>query len=75
MATFILLALGSIYELQVLTFGSLITLMVGLFFGKEALEAADIADVWESIDPEDDIDGLTLSDDVHLADVCREDDK
>ena len=41
MATFITLALGSIYELKWLTFVSLITLLLGLFFGKEMLERLD----------------------------------
>ena len=41
MATFITLALGSIYELKWLTFVSLITLLLGLFFGKEMLHRLD----------------------------------
>ena len=40
-ATFVLLGLGSIYEMKVLTFSALVSLMVGLFFGKEALETSD----------------------------------
>ncbi len=41
MVTFITLALGSIYELRWLIFVSLITLLLGLFFGKETLERLD----------------------------------
>ena len=41
LTTFVALALGSIYELKWLTFGSLITLCLGIFFGKETLERLD----------------------------------
>ena len=41
MATFITLALGSIYQLEWLTVVSLLTLLLGLFFGKEMLERLD----------------------------------
>ena len=49
-ATFILLALGSIYQLQLLTFGSLVSLMVGLFFAKEALENVDFEEIIHTIE-------------------------
>lgn len=41
MVTFITLALGTVYESNWLIFVSLITLLLGLFFGKEMLERLD----------------------------------
>jgi len=41
LTTFIAVAIGSIYELKWLIFGSLITLSLGIFFGKETLERLD----------------------------------
>jgi hypothetical protein len=37
MATYIGMGLGSVYNSQILTFGALVTLMIGLFFGWKAL--------------------------------------
>ena len=57
MLTFIFLGLGSIYESGVLTFLSLLTLMLGLFFGKEALENVDMEEflrVWKTLNNQDD---------------------
>jgi hypothetical protein len=56
-ATFILLGLGSIYENGILTFLALVSLAVGLFFGKEALENPDIEEflrVWKETNDDDD---------------------
>lgn len=41
MITFILLGLGSIYENGILTFLSLVSMMIGLFLAKEVLETLD----------------------------------
>jgi len=68
MVTFILLGLGGIYESKLLAFGSLVSLMVGLFFGKEAIETADTATQIAEILDDDDF----SSDDMHLIDVLRE---
>lgn len=48
LATYLLLGLGSIYEMQILTFGSLCTLAIGLYFGKEVLERLDTAEIDDS---------------------------
>lgn len=44
LATFITLALGSIYESKLLTFIALVALMLGLYFGKETLNRLDTLD-------------------------------
>jgi hypothetical protein len=67
--TFILLGLGGIYDSKLLAFGALVSLMVGLFFGKEALETADVASQVVEIIEEDD--GF-IDVDVHLVDVLRQ---
>jgi len=51
MVTFIALALGSIYELNWLTFGSLITLALGIYFGKETLERLDYEESLKEPEP------------------------
>ena len=64
MVTFIALALGSIYELGWLTFGSLVTLMLGLYFGREALDRLD----YDDPDPDDEDSPLYRS---HRADIVN----
>ena len=54
LVTFITLALGSVYEQTWLTFGSLISLALGLYFGKESLERLDAANFEDTIEPAED---------------------
>ncbi len=60
LATFILLGLGSVYENSVLTFLSLVTLMLGLFFGKEAIENIQNIPEWADYLQKDDDDDPPL---------------
>lgn len=54
MVTFVAIALGSIYELKWLMFGSLLTLALGIFFGKETLERLDYEENIEKPTPDRD---------------------
>ena len=51
--TFVFLGIGSIYENKLLTFLALLSLMLGLFFGKNALETLDLEEITR-ISEEDD---------------------